>query len=109
MKFRTSILLLFLRITRYNVDPYNTHAHSSLNTSTQTLPYEHLRRIEPTDFGIHEVTTGAFYEHLRWTEPVDLEIQVTTGASLSTRTSPTNESIAPLNPEINLRKCEHPY
>jgi hypothetical protein len=49
------------------------------------------------------------YKHLRRTEPVDLEIyEVTTGASLSTGTSPTTESIAPLNPEINSRKCEHP-
>ena len=29
------------------------------------------------------------------------------GASLSTGTSPTIESIVPLNPEINLKKCEH--
>jgi hypothetical protein len=43
------------------------------------------------------------------TEPVDLEIhEVTTGASLSTGTSPTTESIAPLKPRINPEKCEHP-
>jgi len=30
------------------------------------------------------------------------------GASLSTGTSPTTESIAPLNPGINPGKCEHP-
>ena len=49
------------------------------------------------------------YEHLRKTEPADLEIhEVTTGASLSTGTSPTTKSIAPLNPEINPGKYEHP-
>jgi hypothetical protein len=49
------------------------------------------------------------YEHLRKTEPADLEIhEVTTGTSLSTGTSPTTECIAPLNPRINLGKYEHP-
>ena len=39
------------------------------------------------------------------TEPADLEIhEVTIGASLSTGTSPTTESIAPVNPG----KYEHP-
>jgi hypothetical protein len=49
------------------------------------------------------------YEHLRRTESADLEIHVvTTDVLLSTRTSPTNESIASLNPKINLEKCKHP-
>jgi hypothetical protein len=43
------------------------------------------------------------YEHLWRTQPVDLEIhEVTTGVSLSTKTSPIAESIASLNPRINL-------
>jgi hypothetical protein len=42
-------------------------------------------------------------------ELVDLKIhEVTTDASLSMRTSPTTESIAPLNPKINPEKYEHP-
>jgi hypothetical protein len=43
------------------------------------------------------------------TEPADLGIhEVTTGASLSTGMLSTYESIAPLNPEINPEKYEHP-
>ena len=64
------------------------HAHSPLWTHVcKTYPYEHIRRTEPADLEIHEVTTDA---------------------SLTTGTSPTIESIAPLNPGINLRKYEHP-
>jgi hypothetical protein len=49
------------------------------------------------------------YGHLQKTKPVDLEIhKVITGASLSTGTSSTAESIASLNPGINLGKYEHP-
>jgi hypothetical protein len=42
----------FFRITHYNADAYNTHAH---------LPYsyEHLRMTELTDLEIHEITTDA--------------------------------------------------
>jgi hypothetical protein len=58
-----------------------------MNTRTQTLLYEHLRRTELVDLEIHEVSTGA---------------------SLSTETSPTTESIVPLNPEINPEKYDHP-
>jgi len=58
-----------------------------MNTLTQTLPYEHLRRTEPADLEIHEVTMDA---------------------SLSTETSPTTESIALLNLGINPEKCELP-
>ena len=43
------------------------------------------------------------------TEPADHEIhKVTTGASLSRWTSPTTESITPLNSGINPEKYEHP-
>ena len=49
--------------------------------------YEDLRRIEPTNFEIDEVTTDVL---------------------LSTGTSPTTESVAPLNPKINSEKYEHP-
>jgi hypothetical protein len=49
------------------------------------------------------------YEHLQSTGSTDLEIhEVTTGASLSTGTLPTTESITPLNLEINPEKYEHP-
>jgi hypothetical protein len=39
------------------------------------------------------------------TEPVDLKIhEITTGISLSMKTSPTTENIVPLNPGINSEK-----
>jgi hypothetical protein len=48
------------------------------------------------------------YEHFRGTEPADYEIhEGTAGASLSTGTSPTTESIAPVNPGINPEKYEY--
>jgi len=47
------------------------------STRTHTHPYEHVRKPYP-------------YEHLRRTEPANLEVhEVTTGASMSTGTSPT--------------------
>jgi hypothetical protein len=50
------------------------------------------------------------YKHIRRTKPTDLEIhKVTTGASLSTGTSPTTETIKPINLGINSEKYEHPY
>jgi hypothetical protein len=58
-----------------------------MNTRTQTLLYEHLRRTELVDPEIHEVSIGA---------------------SLSTETSPITESIVPLNLEINPEKYEYP-
>jgi hypothetical protein len=73
-------VLVFLRITQYNVDTHNTHAHSSLWTHIRkTYPYENLRKTKLADLEIHEVTTDAL---------------------MSTGTMPT-ESIAPLNPGIN--------
>jgi hypothetical protein len=46
--------------------------------------------------------------NFRVLQPADLEIhEVTICASLSTGTSPTTKSIAPLNPEINPGKYEH--
>ena len=84
----SQVFVFVLRITQSNVDAHNTHAHSPLWTHVRK-PY--------------------LYEHLRRTEPADLEIhKVTTGTSLSTETSPTTESIAPLNPGINPEKYEHP-
>jgi hypothetical protein len=72
---------IFFRITQYNADVHNTHAYSPILIHLCKLYlYKHLRRTEPTNLEIHEVTTDA---------------------SLSTGTSPTTESIAPLNPEIN--------
>jgi hypothetical protein len=61
---------------------YSQHLRTltPINTRTQTLPYEHLRRTEPANLEIHKVTIGA---------------------SLSMGTSPTTESIEPLNPRIN--------
>jgi len=69
-------------------DVHNTYAHSPLWTHVcKPHPYEHLRRTEPTDLEIHEVTTDV---------------------SLLTGTSPITENIAPLNSGINPGKCEHP-
>jgi hypothetical protein len=83
----TSISSFFL-ITQYNVDALNTHVHS---------PYEH-KYTNPTPS----------YGHLQKTKPVDLKIhEVTTGASLSTGTSSTAESIAPLNPGIQKNASIH--
>jgi hypothetical protein len=72
----------FLR-TQYNADAHKNARTNTLWTRTHT-PY--------------------LYEHLRRTETTYLEVdEVTTGASLLTDTSPTTESIAPLNPD----KCKH--
>jgi hypothetical protein len=80
--------IFFLRITHYNADVHNTHAHSPLWTHVcKPYPYEHLRRTKPTDLEIHEVTTDAL---------------------LSMGMLPTTESIAPLNSGINSEKYEHP-
>jgi len=50
------------------------------------------------------------YKHLRKTEPANHEIhEVTTGVSLSTEMSATTESIAQINPKINLEKYKHLY
>ena len=80
-------LHFFLRITQVQTQTLNTYAHSPLWT--------HVRKPYP-------------YEHLWGTEPTDLEIhKVTTGASQSTATSPTTESIVPLNPRINQEKFKY--
>ena len=80
--------ILFLWITQVHTQTLNTHARSPL--------WIHVRKPYP-------------YEHLRKTVPAHLETdEVTTGASLSTGTSPTTESTMPLNPRINPGKCEHP-
>jgi hypothetical protein len=77
-----------LRVTQHNVDAHNTHAYSpAINTRLLTVPHEHIRRTEPPDLEIHEVTTGA---------------------SLSTGTSLTTKSIALINSEINSGKYEQP-
>jgi hypothetical protein len=69
--------------------PHNTHAYSSaINTRLLTVLHEHLRRTEPTDLEIHEVTTGV---------------------SLSMGTSLTTKSIALINSEINSGKYEQPW
>ena len=66
--------------------------------SMHTHPYEHIHA-NPTPM-------HAFERLGR----LDLEIdEITTDASLSIGTSPTTESIARVNPVINLEKCEHPY
>ena len=79
--------ICFFRITQYNVETHNMHAHSPIWTHVhKPYPYEHLRRTEPANLEINEVTTGT---------------------SLSTGTSPTIEIIVPLNPIINLEKYEH--
>ena len=74
-------------MTQYNLDTYNTRTYSPL--------WIHVRKLY-------------LYEHLWRTEPINLEIdEVTTDVLLSTGTSPTTESIAPLNPEINPGKYEN--
>jgi len=86
-RIRSHISRIFFE--NYTLQPRrpHTHAHSPLWTHIRKLYlYEHLRRTEPADLEIHEVTIGT---------------------SLSTGTSPTTESIAPLNPRINLGKHEH--
>jgi hypothetical protein len=69
----------------YNVDAHNTQAHSTLWTHVRKpYPYKHLRRTGLADLEIHEVTTCF---------------------SVSTETSPTTKSIAPLNPrEVSQRR-----
>ena len=51
----------FFRITQYNEDAHNTHAHSHpMNTRTQTLPlWAPPKDWAPADLKIPEVTTGA--------------------------------------------------
>ena len=51
----------FLRITQYNEDAHNTHAHSHpMNTRTQTLPlWAPPKDWAPADLKIPEVITGA--------------------------------------------------
>jgi hypothetical protein len=92
-KLSNNVNILFFRITRYSVDAQNTHAHSTLWTHRRKpYPYEHLRKTEPANLKIHEVTTGLWthvrklypYEHLQKTEPTDLKIhEVTTNVLLS--------------------------
>ena len=80
--------LCIFYIKQYNVGVHDMHAHSTLWTHIcKPYPYELLRKTEPTDLEIHEVITCA--------------LQLT-------GTSPTTESIAPLNPGINPRKYEYP-
>ena len=57
----------------------HTHTHTPMNTRTQTLPLWASSKTEPKILEIDEVTTGA---------------------SLSTGTSPTTECTTPLNPRI---------
>jgi hypothetical protein len=82
------LLRLFLIYTVQRGRPQHVRTLTPINARTQILPYERLRRTESADLEIHEVSTGV---------------------SLSTKTSPTTESIAPLNPKINLEKYEHSY
>jgi len=51
----------FFRITQYNEDAHNMHAHSHpMNTRTQTLPlWAPPKDWAPADLKIPEVTTGA--------------------------------------------------
>jgi hypothetical protein len=45
-----------------------------MNTSTLTLTYEHLRRTEPVDLEIHEVTTDVMVRDI----PIDSETSMVT-------------------------------
>jgi hypothetical protein len=62
------------------------HTLTSMNTRTQSLPYDRLRKPKSTDLEIHEVT-------------IDV--------SLSMGTSLTTKNITSLNPEINPGNYEH--
>jgi hypothetical protein len=82
------VLCCFFRITRYNVDVHNTHAHLLLWTHIRKpYPYELLRRIKPADHEIHEATllhrfqnigvlkTGPWNPHWDWSyEPLTWKI-----------------------------------
>ena len=68
---------LFFEITQYNSDTHNTRILTPLWIQVRKLyPYEHLQRLSRQILEIDEVTTGA---------------------SLSTGTSPTTECTMPLN------------
>ena len=71
--------VFFFEIAQHNLDTHNTRTLTLMNTRTQSYPYEHLRRLSRQILEIGEVTTGA---------------------SLSTRTSSTTECTTPLNPRI---------
>ena len=52
------LIILFLRV-HSTTQTFNTNAHSPLRThARKPYPYEHLRRTEPADLEVHEVTTG---------------------------------------------------
>jgi hypothetical protein len=80
----TCLLTVFLKLCN---TPQHTYTHLYEYTYANPTSYEHLRRTELADLEIHELTIGI---------------------SLSTGTSPITESIAPLNPRINLKKYKHP-
>jgi hypothetical protein len=89
MPFTHAIGFFFKKKLHSTMHTLTTHAHSPLWIHVRKpYPYKHLRRTEPADHEIHEVTSGA---------------------SMSTGMSPTTKSITPFNPGINLGKCEHLY
>jgi hypothetical protein len=110
-----------LRTARRSQDSQNHHR--LINTGTQTLslwaPSEDWADRSQDSRSHHKhlaVDRDVAYrpEHAHTLTPMNTRTQTLplwappTGASLSTETSPTTESIAPLNPVINSEKCEHP-
>jgi hypothetical protein len=77
------------------------------NPVTDADAHKHERILTPMNTYTHTLSLGAPPKNR--VGPANLEIdEVTTGASLSTSTSSTTESIASLNPKINPKKCKHP-
>jgi hypothetical protein len=78
----------FLRITQYQADAQHARTLISINTRTQTLP---LWALPKNDWAGRSRDSRSHHRRLA----VDGDVA-------------TTESIAPLNPRINLGKCEYP-
>jgi hypothetical protein len=113
----SSDIVFFLNYT-YNTDTHNANILTSMNTRTQTLPLwappkdwagrsrdsrSHRRRPSMgRRLPLKAYTNPTPYEHFRRTEPVDHEIhEVPHRCPTIDGTSPTTESISPLNSGIN--------
>jgi hypothetical protein len=84
-----------------------THAHTLYLYENLTELDQQISRLTPMNTRTHTLSPWAPLKN--WVGLANLEInEVTTGALLSTGTSPTTERIVPLNPGINPGKCEHP-
>jgi hypothetical protein len=50
--------IVFFNYTSTDADARHACTLAPINTRTQTLPYEHIRKTVPTHLKINEVTTG---------------------------------------------------